>query len=82
MEDEDDISAYLAPDGMLSPTKSAQVKVLSQFLVADTKLYKRLCPSVRWLVRPSVTIESKSEKMRISAPAHPSATDGHVSGLV
>ena len=27
-------------------------------------------------------IESKSGKMRISAPAHPSATDGRVSGLV
>ena len=31
MEDEDDISAYLAPDGMLSPTKSAQVKAVSIF---------------------------------------------------
>ena len=31
---------------------------LSSFLVADTKLYKRLCPPIRWsvhpLVRPSV----------------------------
>ena len=27
-------------------------------------------------------IESKSGKTRISAPAHPSATDGRVSGLV
>ena len=24
---------------------------LSSFLVADTQLYKRLCPSVGWLVR-------------------------------
>ena len=52
------------------------------FLVADTQLYKRLCLSVCWLVGLSVTIESKSEKTRISAPAHPSATDGCVSGLV
>ena len=34
--------------------------------------------SVRW----SVLIELKSGKTRISAPAHPSATDGRVSGLV
>ena len=56
---------------------------LKSFLVADTQLYKRLCPSVRpsvgWSVRNH---ESKSEKTRISAPAHPSATDGRVSGLV
>ena len=53
------------------------------FLVADTQLYKRLCPSVRPLVGPSVIIESKSEKTRISAPAHPSATGmGRVFGLV
>ena len=32
------------------------------FLVADTKLYKRLCPSVRWSVRQH---ESKSGKMSI-----------------
>ena len=37
-------------------------------------------PSVRWSV---MVIESGSVKMRISAPAHPSATGiGHVSGLV
>ena len=48
------------------------------FLVAYTQFYKRLCPSVR----PSVMIGSKSGKTRISAPAHPSATDGRVSGLV
>ena len=56
------------------------------FLVADTQLYKRLCPSVRRLVGRlvgwSVTLELKRGKMRISAPAHPSATDGRVSGLV
>ena len=68
--------------------------MLSTFLVADTQLYKRLCPSVRpsvgplvrWSVGPSVgpsvTIELESGKTRISAPAHPSATDGRVSGLV
>ena len=55
-----------------------------EFLVADKRLYKRLCPSVRWSVRRSVgEHESKSRKMRISAPAHPSATGiGCVSGLV
>ena len=52
------------------------------FLVADTQLYKRLCPSVGWLVGRSVMLELKSRKTRISAPAHPSATDGRVSGLV
>ena len=40
-------------------------------------------PSVGWLVGWSVTLESKSGKTRISAPAHPSATGiGRVSGLV
>ena len=57
------------------------------FLVADTQLYKRLCPSVgplvRWSVGPSVVIELENVKTRISAPAHPSATDiCRVSGLV
>ena len=57
------------------------------FLVADKRLYKRLCPSVGrsvgWLVGWSVTLESRSGKTRISAPAHPSATGiGRVSGLV
>ena len=53
------------------------------FLVADTQLYKRLCPSVRPSVRRSVGVhESKSLKTHISAPAHPSATGGRVSGLV
>ena len=56
---------------------------MKQFLVADTQLYKRLCPSVRPSVGPSVRKhESKSGKLRISAPAHPSTTDGCVSGLV
>ena len=36
------------------------------FLVADTQLYKRLCPSVGPLVRPSVmVIESKSGKTSV-----------------
>ena len=40
-------------------------------------------PSVRRLVGRSVSEhESKSVKMRISAPDHPSATGGRVSGLV
>ena len=58
--------------------------VFVMFLVADTQLYKRLCPSVRPLVRHTrvVTLELKSGKTRISAPAHPSATGGRVSGLV
>ena len=56
--------------------------IMVSFLVADTQLYKRLCPSVRWLVGRSVTLELKSGKTRISGPAHPSATDGRVSGLV
>ena len=43
---------------------------LTHFLVADTQLYKRLCPSI-------------GRKTRISALAHPSATGiGRVSGLV
>ena len=48
-------------------------------LVADTQLYKRLCPSIGPLAQKH---ESKSKKTRISAPAHPSATGGRVSGLV
>ena len=53
------------------------------FLVADKRLYKRLCPSVGRLVGWSVVIELESVKARISAPAHPSATGiGRVSGLV
>ena len=51
-------------------------------LFSDTQLYKMLCPSVGRLVGWSVVIELKSGKTRISAPAHPSATDGRVSGLV
>ena len=40
-------------------------------------------PSVHWSVGWSVVIESKSGKIRISAPAHPSATGiGRVSSLV
>ena len=35
------------------------------FLVADTQLYKRLCPSVHPSVRPSVVIESKSGKTSV-----------------
>ena len=56
----------------------------SFFLVADERLYKRLCPSVCRSVRWSVgEHESKSGKNSVSAPAHPSATGiGRVSGLV
>ena len=52
---------------------------VSRFLVANTQLYKRICPSIHPSVRKH---ESKSGKTHISAPAHPSATDGRVSGLV
>ena len=57
------------------------------FLVADTQLYKSLCPSVGPSVRQSIgpfvcEHESKSLKTRNSAPAHPSATGGRVSGFV
>ena len=60
------------------------------FLVADTQLYKRLCPPVRWSVGRlvgrsvgrSVCHELRSRKTLIYAPAHPSATGGRVSGLV
>ena len=56
---------------------------LIKFLVADAQLYKRLCPSVGWLVGRFMVIELESVKTRISAPAHPSATGiGRVSGLV
>ena len=55
----------------------------TSFLVADTQLYKSLCPSVRPSVGPSVREhKSKSVKTRISAPAHLSATGGRVSSLV
>ena len=76
--------------GKILPKLKAKAKVdrtlQVPFLVANTQLYKRLCPSVRWsvgrLVGWSVTLELKNGKTRISAPAHPSATDGRVSGLV
>ena len=63
------------------------MKFVRNFLVVVTQLYKRLCPSVGLSVRQSVGLsvrqhESKSRNMRISAPAHPSATGGRVSGLV
>ena len=63
---------FVTPRHLLS-----SYRFVHQFLVADTQLYKRLRPSVR----PSITIESKSGKTRISAPAHPSATGGRVSVL-
>ena len=47
--------------------------IAGSFLVADKRLYKRLCPSVGPSVRLArvVTLEFKT---RILAPAHPSAT--------
>ena len=40
--------------------------VACQFLLADARLHKRLCPSVRPSVRPSVeVIKSKSGKMGV-----------------
>ena len=70
-----------------------RVKGIGGYLVA---CYATLHPamSVRWSVGWSVgrlvgrsvgwsiTLELKSGKTRISAPAHPSATGGRVSGLV
>ena len=41
---------------------------LYTFLVADTQLYKRLCPSVHWSVRRSVTHESKIGKRALQMP--------------
>ena len=38
---------------------------MALFLVADTQLYKRLCPSVGPLVRWSVTLELKTQKTRV-----------------
>ena len=50
------------------------------FLVADERLYKRLCPLVCWSIGQH---ESKSGKTSISAPALPAATDiSRVSGFV
>ena len=70
--------------------------MLSLFLVADTQLYKRLCPSVvrrlvGWSVGPWTRVKKwENKRFRtflvadscISAPAHQSATGGRVSGLV
>ena len=48
------------------PTKLSLCFSLSVFLVADTQLYKRLCPSVRPFVHPSVRKhESKSGKTSV-----------------
>ena len=47
----------------------------------QTKLYKRLCPSVGQ-VGQSVTLKLKSTKTRNAAPAHTSTTGSRVSGLV
>ena len=74
-------------EGNKEHVKSQHITLFFLFLVADKRLYKRLCPSVRWSVGPlvcrSVVIELESVKTRISAPAHPSATGiGRVSGLV
>ena len=65
----------------------ATIFIFRLFLVADTQLYKRLCPSVG----PSARVEKwENKRLRtflvadncISAPAHLSATGGRVSGLV
>ena len=65
----------------VGPSIGWSVPFLIYFLVADTQLYKSLCPSVRRSVRPSVGPWPRVEKC-ISAPAHPSATGSRVSGLV
>jgi len=57
------------------------IRRILHFLVAYTRLYKSLCRSVGWLVRPSVTLLKflpKSYLNRINAPAHPYATDAVV----
>ena len=63
---------------------NCQTFLIHTFLVADKRLYKRLCPSVRRLVGRSVREhESKSGENMHFRPAHPSATGiGRVSGLV
>ena len=53
------------PDGIVIPGSSCLYDLRDFFLVADTQLYKRLCPSVGPSVRPSVMIESKSGKTSI-----------------
>ena len=59
-----------------------KAEYMVSFLVADTQLYKRLCPSVGRLVGPWWS-SWESAKTRISAPAHLSATGiGRVSRLV
>ena len=81
---------YDIVDASISVWRGNQFQVVFfffDFLVADTQLYKRLCPSVHWSVpcsvHPSVRQhELKSGKTHISAPAHLYATGGRVSGLV
>ena len=84
------ISMYVAFGRSYACVRMCLHNTCALFLVADTQLYKRLRPSVRRLVGRSVgrlvgrsvTLELKSGKTRISAPALPSATDGRVSDLV
>ena len=54
--------------------------ILLFFLV--NPLFNSICPSVCPSFCRSITLELKSGKIRFSAPAHPSATGGLVSGLV
>ena len=66
--------------GKKGEKKGARRKKARMFLVADTQLYERLCPSprlsihqsigllVHWSVRPSVMIESKSGKTSVLDP--------------
>ena len=64
------------------------VAAVTQFLVADTQLYMRLCPSVCHLSPQVEKWENKRFRTVlvvgscIYAPAHLSATVGRVSGLV
>ena len=72
---------FKIPDTITRPMGVAIIRI--HFLVADTQLYQRLCPSVRPSVGRSVG-EHKLKRVKtcISAHAHPSATGGRVSGHV
>ena len=59
------IHPSVRPSICLSIGRSNVFQCLLVFLVADTQLYKRLCPSVRWSVRRSVTLKLKTQETRI-----------------
>ena len=67
---------------IITPTQSTSHSTSRHRLFSRGLATLQEALSVRWSVRRSITLKSKSGKTRISAPAHPSATDGRVSGLV